>query len=185
MEGRYQLLARAGCKNIETYNERAGAGHKLSRIVIVIDEWSDLFASQGKSVEALVSRLAQKARAAGMHIILATQRPSVDVITGVIKANFPTRVAYRVAQRVDSRVVLDEQGAEQLAGRGDMLVKMNGSDALLRAQCPMISEVEIEALTGYLCTQGMPDYDESILDPVPALEKKPGGRKGVSAKVLS
>jgi S-DNA-T family DNA segregation ATPase FtsK/SpoIIIE len=132
--------------------------------------------------------LAQKARAAGMHMILATQRPSVDVVTGTIKANFPTRIAFRVAQRVDSRVVLDEQGAEQLTGRGDMLVKMNGADALVRVQCPMITEGEIDALTGYLCTQGMPVYDESILSlDVGREDKSKGkvGRKGAGMKVLS
>jgi S-DNA-T family DNA segregation ATPase FtsK/SpoIIIE len=99
---------------------------KLPYIVIVVDEFADLMMQQGKEVESSVARLAQKARAAGMHVVLATQRPSVDVITGMIKANFPTRVAYRVAQKVDSRTILDEQGAELLLGKGDMLVKMNG-----------------------------------------------------------
>jgi hypothetical protein len=187
MERRYQLLASAGAKNISSYNGRSAASDKLPYIVIVVDEFADLIASQGKAVEGLVSRLAQKARAAGMHMVLATQRPSVDVITGTIKANFPTRIAFRVAQRVDSRVVLDEQGAEQLTGRGDMLVKMNGADALVRVQCPMITEGEIEALTGYLCTQGMPIYDESILalDPAGESKDKKSGRKGAGSKVLS
>ena len=187
MERRYQLLASAGTKNIASFNERCSSKEKLPYIVIVVDEYADLFASQGKAVEGLISRLAQKARAAGMHMILATQRPSVDVVTGTIKANFPTRIAFRVAQRVDSRVVLDEQGAEQLTGRGDMLVKMNGADALVRVQCPMITEGEIDALTGYLCTQGMPVYDESILSLDPAREDKKGksGRKGAGSKVLS
>jgi len=164
MERRYQLLASAGAKNIATFNARAKTSSgKLPYIVIVVDEFADLIASQGKAVEALVARLAQKARAAGMHLILATQRPSVDVITGTIKANFPTRIAFRVSQKVDSRVVLDEQGAEQLTGRGDSLVKLNGADAAVRVQCPMITEGEIESVTGYLCTQGVPAYDESIL----------------------
>ena len=188
MERRYQLLANAGAKNIVSFNERCGSSDKLPYIVIVVDEYADLFASQGKAVEGLISRLAQKARAAGMHMILATQRPSVDVVTGTIKANFPTRIAFRVAQRVDSRVVLDEQGAEQLTGRGDMLVKMNGADALVRVQCPMITEAEVDALTGYLCTQGMPVYDESILSLDPAREAKgiaKSGRKGAGSKVLS
>ncbi len=196
MERRYQLLASAGAKNIASYNGRSVPSgsvpsDKLPYIVIVVDEFADLIASQGKAVEALVSRLAQKARAAGMHMVLATQRPSVDVITGTIKANFPTRIAFRVAQRVDSRVVLDEQGAEQLTGRGDMLVKMSGADTLVRVQCPMITEGEIEALTGYLCTQGMPIYDESILSLDPTREGKEkgngkgGGRKGAGSKVLS
>jgi S-DNA-T family DNA segregation ATPase FtsK/SpoIIIE len=178
MESRYQLLAKAGCKNIASYNAKCKAADKLPHVVIVVDEYADLYASQGKAVDALISRLAQKARAAGMHMILATQRPSVDVVTGTIKANFPTRVAFRVAQRVDSRVVLDEQGAEQLTGRGDMLVKMGGSDAALRVQCPMITEAEIEGVTAHLAAQGAPDYDAGVLDPAPAEPKEPKARKG-------
>ena len=108
---------------------------KIPFIVIVVDEFADLMMQQGKDVEASVARLAQKARAAGMHVILATQRPSVDVITGMIKANFPTRIAFRVAQKVDSRTILDEQGAEHLLGRGDMLIKMNGSNETKRVLC--------------------------------------------------
>jgi len=136
---------------------------KLPYIVIVIDEFADLIMQQGKEVEASVARLAQKARAAGLHVILATQRPSVDVITGMIKANFPSRVSYLVAQKVDSRTILDEQGAELLLGRGDMLVKLNGSNDVKRVQCPFISEDEVSGLTDYLRTQGQPNYHEVIL----------------------
>jgi S-DNA-T family DNA segregation ATPase FtsK/SpoIIIE len=107
--------------------------------------------------------LAQKARAAGMHVILATQRPSVDVITGIIKANFPTRMAFRVAQKVDSRTILDEQGAEILLGKGDMLIKMNGSNEMRRVQCPFVSEEEVDALTAHLRSQGEPVYHHDIL----------------------
>jgi S-DNA-T family DNA segregation ATPase FtsK/SpoIIIE len=138
---------------------------KLPFIVIVIDEFADLMMQQGKDVEASVARLAQKARAAGMHVILATQRPSVDVITGMIKANFPTRVAFRVSQKVDSRTILDEQGAEHLLGRGDMLVKLNGSNDMRRVQCPFISEEEAQRVTDFLRLQGKPVYDENILKP--------------------
>ncbi len=138
---------------------------KLPLIVIVVDEFADLMMQQGKEVEAAVARLAQKARAAGMHVILATQRPSVDVITGMIKANFPTRIAYRVAQKVDSRTILDEQGAEHLLGRGDMLIKLNGTNDTKRVQCPMVSEEEIQAVTDFLRAQGEPVYDENILKP--------------------
>ncbi|MFO0619062.1 MAG: DNA translocase FtsK 4TM domain-containing protein [Polyangiaceae bacterium] len=138
---------------------------KLPFIVIVVDEFADLMMQQGKDVEASVARLAQKARAAGMHVILATQRPSVDVITGMIKANFPTRIAFRVAQKVDSRTILDEQGAEHLLGRGDMLVKMNGSNDTKRVQCPFISEEEAQKVTDWLRLQGKPVYDENILKP--------------------
>jgi len=137
----------------------------LPMIVIVVDEFADLMMQQGKEVEACVARLAQKARAAGMHVILATQRPSVDVITGMIKANFPTRIAYRVAQKIDSRTILDEQGAEHLLGRGDMLIKLNGTNETKRVQCPWVSEEEVQAVTDFLRAQGEPVYDENILKP--------------------
>jgi len=137
----------------------------LPMIVIVVDEFADLMMQQGKEVEVCVARLAQKARAAGMHVILATQRPSVDVITGMIKANFPTRIAYRVAQKVDSRTILDEQGAEHLLGRGDMLIKLNGTNETRRVQCPWVSEEEVQAVTDFLRSQGEPVYDENILKP--------------------
>jgi S-DNA-T family DNA segregation ATPase FtsK/SpoIIIE len=136
---------------------------KLPYIVIVVDEFADLMMQQGKEVEASVARLAQKARAAGMHVVLATQRPSVDVITGMIKANFPSRIGFRVAQKVDSRTILDEQGAELLLGRGDMLVKLNGSTDTRRVQCPFVSEEEVSRLTDYLRTQGSPEYHDAIL----------------------
>jgi S-DNA-T family DNA segregation ATPase FtsK/SpoIIIE len=138
---------------------------RLPFIMIVVDEFADLMMQQGKDVEAAVARLAQKARAAGMHVILATQRPSVDVITGMIKANFPTRIAFRVAQKVDSRTILDEQGAEHLLGRGDMLIKLNGTNETKRVQCPMITEEEVQAITDFLRTQGEPIYDENITKP--------------------
>jgi S-DNA-T family DNA segregation ATPase FtsK/SpoIIIE len=138
---------------------------KLPWIVIVVDEFADLMMQQGKEVEAAVARLAQKARAAGMHVVLATQRPSVDVITGVIKANFPTRIAYRVSQKVDSRTILDEQGAEHLLGMGDMLIKLNGTGETKRVQCPWVSEEEVQRVTDFLRTQGEPVYDDNILRP--------------------
>jgi S-DNA-T family DNA segregation ATPase FtsK/SpoIIIE len=136
---------------------------KLPYIVVVVDEFADLMMQQGKEVEASVARLAQKARAAGMHVVLATQRPSVDVITGMIKANFPTRIGFRVAQKVDSRTILDEQGAEHLLGRGDMLVKLNGATETYRVQCPFVSEDEVSRLTDYLRAQGAPEYHDAIL----------------------
>jgi len=137
--------------------------HALPYIVIVVDEFADLMMQQGKEVEASVARLAQKARAAGMHVVLATQRPSVDVITGMIKANFPSRIAFRVAQKVDSRTILDDQGAEHLLGKGDMLVKLNGSTETRRVQCPFVSEEEVAALTDFVRKQGSPTYHEEIL----------------------
>ncbi|MSP24410.1 MAG: hypothetical protein EXR75_04455 [Myxococcales bacterium] len=135
----------------------------LPYIVIVVDEFADLMLQQGKEVEAPVARLAAKARAAGMHVILATQRPSVDVITGVIKSNFPTRIAFRVSQTVDSRTILDQQGAECLLGKGDMLVKLNGAIDLRRVQGPFISDDEVRRVTDHLRTQGEPVYDETIV----------------------
>jgi S-DNA-T family DNA segregation ATPase FtsK/SpoIIIE len=145
---------------------------RLPHIVIVVDEFSDLMMQQGKDVECAVARLAQKARAAGMHVILATQRPSVDVITGMIKANFPTRIAFRVAQKVDSRTILDEQGAEHLLSKGDMLVKLNGTNETRRVQCPFCSEEEVQRVTDMLRAQGEPQYDESI---VKARDEDEGG----------
>ncbi len=138
---------------------------RMPHIVIVVDEFADLMMQQGKEVEASVARLAQKARAAGMHVVLATQRPSVDVITGMIKANFPTRIGFRVAQKVDSRTILDEMGAELLLGRGDMLVKLNGSTETHRVQCPFVSEEEVNRLTDHLRAQGAPVYHDDILKP--------------------
>ena len=158
MERRYALLAQAGCKNITSYNSKAEKADKLPYIVIVIDEFADLIMQGGKDVEAAVTRLGQKARAAGMHVILATQRPSVDVITGIIKANFSSRIAYRVAAAVDSRTILDEQGAENLLGKGDMLVKLSGED-VRRVQCPWISEEETEALVNEIKRGGRADEE--------------------------
>jgi S-DNA-T family DNA segregation ATPase FtsK/SpoIIIE len=160
---------------------------KMPFIVIVVDEFADLMMQQGKEVEASVARLAQKARAAGMHVILATQRPSVDVITGMIKANFPTRIAFRVAQKVDSRTILDEQGAEVLLGRGDMLVKLNGANDTLRVQCPFVSEEEVDALTHHVRAQGAPRYQEAILlepDAEPADEAEEKGDSRFEEAVL-
>lgn len=173
MERRYQLFATAGAKNITSYNAKATAADRIPFIVIVVDEFADLIMQQGKDVESAVVRLGQKARAAGMHMILATQRPSVDVITGTIKANFSSRLAYKVAQSVDSRTIIDEQGAEQLLGAGDMLAKLNGSTEARRVQCPMISEDEIAALTSSLRAAGQPSYNASILrTSEPAPERK-------------
>jgi S-DNA-T family DNA segregation ATPase FtsK/SpoIIIE len=155
---------------------------KLPFIVIVVDEFADLMMQQGKDVEAAVARLAQKARAAGMHVVLATQRPSVDVITGTIKANFPSRIAFRVAQRVDSKTILDEQGAELLLGRGDMLVKLNGSTETHRAQCPFVSEEEVSRLTDFLRSQGAPEYHEAILAASPEDGEDGGDEQEVDAR---
>ncbi|MEZ4406133.1 MAG: DNA translocase FtsK 4TM domain-containing protein [Polyangiales bacterium] len=138
---------------------------KLPYILCVVDEFADLIMVAGKEIEAAVARLAQKARAAGIHVILATQRPSVDVITGMIKANFPARIAFKVSQRVDSRTILDQQGAEHLLGRGDMLILPPGSSDLRRVHCAFVNEDEVQRVTDHWRTQGEPTYDDDILKP--------------------
>ncbi|RYZ02605.1 MAG: DNA translocase FtsK [Myxococcales bacterium] len=154
----------------------------LPYIVIVVDEFADLMMQQGKEVETSVARLAQKARAAGMHVVLATQRPSVDVITGMIKANFPSRIGFRVAQKVDSRTILDEMGAELLLGRGDMLVKLNGATDTRRVQCPFVSEEEVSGLTDYLRAQGTPEYNEAILKAAEDEQDEDGGDEPLDSR---
>lgn len=136
---------------------------RLPYIVVIIDEFADLMMTASKDVETAVARLAQKARAAGIHLILATQRPSTDVITGLIKANFPTRIALRVTSKTDSRVILDSNGAENLLGNGDMLFVPPGTSHVKRVHGAYVSENEIEKLVAFLKTQGKPQYDESIL----------------------
>jgi S-DNA-T family DNA segregation ATPase FtsK/SpoIIIE len=133
----------------------------LPFIVVVVDEMADLMLVAGKEIEAAIQRLAQMARAAGIHIIMATQRPSVDVITGTIKANFPTRVSFHVTSRIDSRTILGEQGAEQLLGQGDMLYMANGG-RITRVHGPFVSDREVESVVGFLKAQGQPDYIEDI-----------------------
>jgi S-DNA-T family DNA segregation ATPase FtsK/SpoIIIE len=154
----------------------------LPYIVIVVDEFADLMMQQGKEVETSVARLAQKARAAGMHVVLATQRPSVDVITGMIKANFPSRISFRVAQKVDSRTILDEMGADLLLGRGDMLVKLNGDTDIRRVQCPFVSEEEVSLLTDYLRAQGAPEYNDAILKAAEDEQDEDGGGEATDAR---
>jgi len=144
---------------------------RLPFIVIVIDEMADLMMLAGKEIEATVQRLAQKARAAGLHVIMATQRPSVDVITGTIKANFPTRISYQVISKFDSRTILNEQGAEQLLGQGDLL-HMAGGGRVTRAHGPFVSDREVEDVANYLRSQGRPDYDESVTE---ARDEEPSG----------
>ena len=136
---------------------------KMPFIVVVIDEMADLMMVAGKEVESLVQRLAQMARASGIHLITATQRPSVDVITGTIKANFPTRISFQVTSKIDSRTILGEQGAEQLLGKGDMLY-MSSANRIIRIHAPFVSEAEIEKINNFLRSQGEPDYVDEILN---------------------
>jgi DNA segregation ATPase FtsK/SpoIIIE, S-DNA-T family len=188
MESRYLMMREFGVRNVDSYNQALAAGarpvdlkpatavegqevnaqpfehRKLSKIVIVIDELADLLLSEGKTIERDISRLAAKARAAGIHLILATQRPSVDVITGLIKANLPARISFQVTSRVDSRTILDSIGAERLLGAGDMLFLPPGSAKLRRLHGPFVSEHEIRRLTDFLREQGAPEYRMEILE---------------------
>ena len=189
METRYLMMREFGVRNVDSYNQALATGakpvelrpaapseggqgvtappfehRKLSKIVIVIDELADLLLSEGKTIERDISRLAAKARAAGIHLILATQRPSVDVITGLIKANLPARISFQVTSRVDSRTILDSIGAERLLGAGDMLFLPPGTAKLRRLHGPFVSEHEIRRLTDFLREQGTPEYRMEILE---------------------
>ena len=161
MENRYKLMTKEGVRNIDGYN----AKHTLAMpyIVVVVDEMSDLMLVAGKEIENYIQKLSQMARAAGIHIIMATQRPSVDVITGTIKANFPTRISFQVTSKIDSRTILGEQGAEQLLGKGDMLY-MSSANRIVRIHAPFVSDDEIEKVNNYLRSQAEPNYIDEILN---------------------
>jgi len=161
MESRYRLMTKEGVRNIDGYNTK----HKLPMpyIVVVVDEMSDLMLVAGKEIENYIQKLSQMARAAGIHIIMATQRPSVDVITGTIKANFPTRISFQVTSKIDSRTILGEQGAEQLLGKGDMLY-MSSANRIVRIHAPFVSDNEIEKINNSLRAQAEPDYIDEILN---------------------
>ena len=179
MEQRYRRMSWLAVRNIDVFNDRvrqtqrraepsAGSAPEtdlapMAHIVVVVDEFADLMIVAGKEIEAAVQRLAQMARAAGIHLIMATQRPSVDIVTGTIKANFPTRISYKVASKFDSRTILNEQGAEQLLGQGDMLFS-NGMGRMLRVHGPFVSDEEVEAIAAYLRDQGEPRYVDGITD---------------------
>jgi S-DNA-T family DNA segregation ATPase FtsK/SpoIIIE len=182
MDSRYELFAKSGVRNIALYNEKfkgasSGASEgrpaKLPYIVVVIDELADLMMVAREDVEGTITRLAQLSRAVGIHMIIATQRPSVDVITGIIKANFPARISFKVASKVDSRTVLDINGADMLLGRGDMLFIEPGATRPVRAQCSLISDKEIENITRSIKAQRTVQYVDDIVD----VQKKPGGFK--------
>ncbi|MDX9814611.1 MAG: DNA translocase FtsK 4TM domain-containing protein [Sulfurimonadaceae bacterium] len=173
MERRYALMSETKTKNIESYNEKVKkeGGEHFPYIVIIIDELADLMMTSGKDVEHSIARLAQMARASGIHLVVATQRPSVDVVTGLIKANLPSRISYRVGQKVDSKIILDQMGAESLLGRGDMLFTPPGSTGLVRLHAPWSSEDEIEKIVEFIKSQREPNYDKSFL-----LEEEEGSR---------
>jgi len=160
MESRYTMLSKAGVRNIKGYHEK---GQSMPYIVVVIDELADLMQISAKTIESAITRLAQLSRAVGIHLVLATQRPSVDVITGVIKANFPARISFKVASKVDSRTVLDANGAETLLGKGDMLFMKPGEAKLTRGQCSFVTDKEVHCVIDYIKRQQTPDYDDAIL----------------------
>lgn len=174
MERRYRLLEENRVKSFDSYNQLAEV-EKLPYVVIIVDELADLMMVASKDVESSIARLAQMARAAGMHIILATQRPSVDVLTGLIKANFPTRISFKVSSRVDSRTILDQGGAEHLLGDGDMLFLPPGAAKLKRIHGAFISEAETERIIEFIKAQGQAEYDESVLQVV---EEEPAAENG-------
>jgi S-DNA-T family DNA segregation ATPase FtsK/SpoIIIE len=184
MERRYKLMSKLGVRNVAGYNKKLAEAaergeslpnpfsltpdspeplERLPYIVVVIDELADLMMVVGKKIEELIARLAQKARASGVHLVLATQRPSVDVITGLIKANFPARISFRVATRVDSRTILDVMGSEHLLGKGDMLFLPPGSARLTRVHGAFVTETEIQGVVDFWKAQAKPEYDQSFL----------------------
>ena len=186
MERRYKLMSKLGVRNLAGYNSKIDEAksreafiynpfsltpdspeplERLPHIVVVIDELADLMMVVGKKIEELIARLAQKARAAGIHLILATQRPSVDVITGLIKANIPTRIAFSVGSKIDSRTILDQMGAEALLGMGDMLYMASGSGIPVRVHGAFVSDEEVHRVVAYLKEQGgEPNYIEGVLE---------------------
>ena len=180
MDNRYDLLKEAGCRNIREYNEKFVArklnpenGHQfLPFIVLVVDEFADLIMTAGKEVEMPIARLAQLARAVGVHLIIATQRPSVNIITGTIKANFPARIAFKVSSKIDSRTILDAGGAEQLIGKGDMLISYNGE--LVRLQCAFVDTPEVDKIVDFIGEQR--GYSQAFLLPEYVDEKEMEGK---------
>ena len=174
MEERYKALAQEGVRNTDQYNQLIDEGaegfedkERLPYIILIVDELADLMMTAGKEIEASLTRIAQMARAVGIHLILATQRPSVDVLTGLIKANFPCRISFRVSSRVDSRTILDSNGAERLLGNGDMLFLPPGTSRLIRIHGAFVSEKEIHKITEFLKRQAEPDYHEEVLEGEP------------------
>jgi S-DNA-T family DNA segregation ATPase FtsK/SpoIIIE len=202
MERRLRLLAEYGVRNIEQFNKKIRKMQDQPRelfadseteptiedlrplpyILILIDELADLMMIEGKNVEESVTRLAQMARAVGMHLVLATQRPSVDVITGLIKANFPSRISFRVATRVDSRTVLDVMGAEHLLGKGDMLFLPPGSSRLTRVHGAFVTETEIGRVVEFWKQQATPEYDQSFLIAPPTDDDESTGEDSANAE---
>lgn len=191
MERRYKLLAKTGTRNLEGYNQKVSSEEQLSQIVIIIDELADLMMVVGKEIETSICRLAQKARAAGMHLVLATQRPSADVLTGLIRSNVPSRIAFKVSGSMDSRIILDSTGAEKLLGKGDMLFKTSDMPKPMRIQGAFITDDEVERVVNYIKVDD-PVYDEVIIKEInnagASLSSGSGGNDGedpLTEEVLS
>ncbi|HUF21933.1 MAG TPA: DNA translocase FtsK 4TM domain-containing protein [Burkholderiales bacterium] len=199
MDRRYRVMSSLGVRNLSGFNQKIQEAEKIGKpianpfsltpenpeplrelpmIVVVIDELADLMMVVGKKVEELIARLAQKARASGIHLVLATQRPSVDVITGLIKANIPTRVAFQVSSRVDSRTILDQMGAEQLLGQGDMLYLPPGTGYPKRVHGAFVADQEVHQVVEYLKSRGQPSYLEDVLEPAEGESENGGGAAG-------
>ena len=169
---RYKLMSDVGVRDLESYNSivlQEENGQKLPQVVIIIDELADLMLVAAKEVEDSICRIAQMGRAAGMHLIIATQRPSADVITGLMKANIPSRIAFSVASAMESRIILDTQGAEKLVGKGDMLYAPIGCGKPLRVQGCFVTDSEVEAVAGYVKDHYVADYNQQVLEEI---EKK-------------
>lgn len=181
MERRYRVLAEKAARSIESYNIQARDEEQLPYIVIIIDELADLMFTAASDVEDSITRLAQMGRASGIHLILATQRPSVDVITGIIKANFPARISFQVSSKVDSRTILDSHGSEQLLGKGDMLLMLPGA-RIIRVHGALITEEEIKAVTEFVKLQGRPDF--TILENIQNADERSGERDEMYLKAI-
>src|SRR5699024_631111 len=178
MERRYDLFSATHTKNISAYNkyleknaENPDKVTKMPYIVVIIDELADLMMVASKDVEASITRIAQMARAAGIHLIIATQRPSVNVITGIIKANIPSRIAFSVSSQIDSRTIIDSQGAEKLLGRGDMLFLPSGRSKPLRVQGAFLSDNEVQDVVDFITSQMKANYEKSIMNKEPQKEE--------------
>jgi S-DNA-T family DNA segregation ATPase FtsK/SpoIIIE len=193
MDRRYKTFYAAGVRNLEAFNAKAARMPKdmetMPYIVIIVDELADLMMVAANEVETTICRIAQMARATGIHLVIATQRPSVDVITGLIKANIPSRIAFAVATQVDSRVILDMSGAEKLLGRGDMLYHPIGSMKPFRLQGAYVSDSEVERITSFIKKQAQPQYSQEIIEiengaNVSASEKGDGGRDDLFAEAV-
>ena len=184
MMRRYKAMSDAGVRDLESYNgivEAEGEGQKLPQVVVIIDELADLMLVAAKEVEESICRIAQMGRAAGIHLIIATQRPSADVITGLMKANIPSRIAFAVASAMESRIILDTQGAEKLVGKGDMLYAPIGAGKPMRVQGCFVSDPEVEAVTSFVKENFNTNYDQSVMEEIERKAVQAGSGKATAS----